>query len=363
MGGFRNSILEINTSALIHNLSCFLNKIDARDNLILVLKANAYGAGAIEVARLFENEPRVEYYAVASISEGAELREAGILKRIIVLSPSFDELNLLTKHQLEPVIFNPNLLSQIALESQNSKPTNIHLNLDTGMHRVGFSKNELGELIRVLKSNSSIKVATAFSHYSASGRESFDEFSNLQSNAFSEMVTELTSALSYPIKTHLNNSGGIERFGNDGQPLHRLGIGLYGISSIAENLKSVFTWKVTVSHIQWVKKGESVSYNRSWVAPEKRKIATVFVGYADGLNRRLSNGKWALKFENNNLPIVGNICMDLCMVDATNCDIQLGDILTILNSIEDVNTLAAKLETISYEVFTSFSRSTKRVYT
>ena len=362
MAGFRDSLLEISENALLHNLSYFKNLINHSANLILVLKANSYGAGAINIARLFENEITIEYYAVASISEGIELRQAGVKKRIIILSPNTDRFSELTTHKLEPVIINSINLKRFITQLNTNKDYPAHLNFDTGMHRVGFRENEIEEVSRLLSETNCIKIATVFSHYSGSGSLVFDEFTREQSEKFNAMFNELNSFLTYQPKTHMNNSSGLERFSKDQNTLHRLGLGLYGHSVENEALNNVFVWKTKVAHIQWIEKGESVSYNRSWVAPKRSKIATVFVGYADGLNRRLSNGKWSLRIGDNLLPIVGSICMDLSMVDATDIDLKPGDTLTILNSLKDIKDMAKVLGTISYEIQTSISSRIERLY-
>jgi alanine racemase len=362
MAGFRDSIIEVNTSALVHNFNYFKGLVHPTSNLILVIKANSYGAGAIKVAQLFENEKRIEYYAVASISEGIELRNAGVNKPVIVLSPDSNRFQDIIDYRLEPVIFNLNVLSKFIAYNKSGKRYPIHLNFDTGMHRVGFKENEIGELVKLFRATECIKAATVFSHYSGSGNNVFDDFTKEQSGKFKRMLNELLPTLPYQPKTHLNNSGGVERFSKDENALHRLGIGLYGHTSTHQTLHNVIVWKTKVSHIQWVEKGESVSYNRSWKAPKRSKIATVFVGYADGLNRRLSNGKWSLTIDKYSLPIVGDICMDLTMVDATGVDLQVGDELHIIRTLQDIENMAKALETITYEVQTLISSRIERIY-
>jgi len=362
MAGFRDSIVEISEAALLKNLEHFKGLIHKSSHLILVLKANSYGAGAIPVARLFENEERVEYYAVASIDEGIELRKAQIKKPIIILSPDADRFKEVLSNKLQPVITSPSNLKSCIRQLGSITNYPVHLNFDTGMHRVGFRSNEVNALIQLLHATNCIKIETVFSHYSGSGSAKFDAFTMEQAEEFNTMFSELTAHLDYQPKTHLNNSGGLERFNNDMNALHRLGVGLYGHSVEKSALQNVFAWKTKVAHIQWVEKGESVSYNRSWIAPKRSKIATVFVGYADGLNRRLSNGKWHLKSGNHALPIVGDICMDLCMVDATTVELEVGQELIILNTAKDIENMAETLGTISYEIQTSISSRVERSY-
>ena len=362
MKGFRDSILEINENALRHNLNYFASKISKEAGLILVLKANSYGAGAVNIAQLFEEESHVEYYAVASISEGVELRNNEIKKPIMILSPEGSQFRTAINNQLESVIISVDHLKKYLQEVKPNEQIDVHLNFDSGMHRVGFKPNEINELTVLLNEHKNVTVASVFSHYSSSGDKQFDEFTKTQSDTFKTMYTELCLRLDYYPKTHQNNSDGIERFGQDGNNLHRLGIGLYGLSEENAKLQNIFTWKTKVSHIQWVEKGESVSYNRSWIAPKRSKIVSCFVGYADSLNRRLSNGKWAFKFGEKRIPIVGDICMDLTMLDASEIDVEIGDDLIILNSIKDIETMADQLNTISYEILTSFSPRTTRIY-
>ncbi len=361
MKGQRNSVLLIDTKALKENLAFFKSCLNSNSKIILVLKANAYGIGAVQVATLFDGNDSVEYYAVATVGEGIELRLAGISKRIMVLTPSLEETQLLAAHKLEPVVFNTSYLQKLIADLTNSEVLPIHINLDTGMHRLGFTEVDI-ELLVDLLNNQPIKIATVFSHYSASGSAHFDAFSQEQSEQFERLFTRLKNKLDYAPKCHQNNSFGIERFGSDGNALHRLGIGFFGISAKGATLSNVVTWKAPVIHIQTIKAGESVSYNRSWIANKTSTIATLPVGYADGLNRKLSNN-WSVEKNGAYFPIVGDICMDLTLIDVTNQQIKIGDELNIISDKNTVELMADKLNTISYEVFTSLSNKIKRVFT
>lgn len=366
MAGFRDSIVEIKEEALQSNLAFFKSLLKPSQGIILVLKANSYGAGCTHVAHMFDNDSRVEFFAVASIDEGIELRVAGIRKRIMILNMDIDLFDHTMEYNLEPVIISQlhleRFLDELAGRPNDKKSLAIHVNFDTGMHRVGFNANEIKLLAETLNANPNLLVETVYSHYVNSGDSSYDDYSMQQLDNFTAWTKELIDLIGYRPKLHMANSGGAERFSNEGLDLVRIGIGLYGISVNDNKLENAFTWKAKVEHIQTLEKGESVSYNHHWTASKKSTIATVFVGYADGLNRRLSNGKWSLQKGENKLPIVGDICMDLCMVDATDVDINIGDELEILNSIDGIENMAESLETISYEVLTGISPRIQRDY-
>ncbi len=363
MTSYRDSIVQISEAALLQNLNFYKTTLTKTSKIILVLKANSYGAGCARVAELFKNEPTIEYYAVASVNEGIELRFIGITKAIMVLNMDIEEFKLAIKNNLEPVIISPAYVEKlIEVSNDYDQKIKIHINLDTGLHRVGFKPNEMEHLGKTLNSNPNLKVASVFSHYLGSGQTAYDYYSLKQLDEFKKTSNELITLIGYQPKLHVDNTGGAERFTNEKLDLHRIGIGLYGLSVSETKLQNVFTWKTTVAHIQIIEKDESVSYNRSWIAPKKSTIATVFVGYADGLNRRLSNGNWSFKKGRQQLPIVGDICMDLCMIDVTGVEIKIGDQLDILNSVEDIEHMANVLETISYEVLTSISPRIEREY-
>jgi alanine racemase len=361
----RQTVLEIDLDAIVQNFRYFQHQVGESTSFVMVIKAFAYGAGIKNIAKLFETE-KIEYLAVACIDEGVELKDAGIEQKVIIFNPEPGGYQKLIEYGLEPVIYDFESLRSFleALRAFRSyyKPYPIHIKLDTGMHRLGFTSEQLPQLLKELLDAEPIRVKTILSHLVASGNPKFDEFTRNQISIFETMCAEMTSILGYKVKRHILNSGGIERFPEAHFEMVRLGIGLYGISAKNAGLRNVYSWKTRVAQIKEVKKGESVSYNRSWVAPRDSKIATVFLGYADGLNRGLGNGKWRMKWKNKHLPITGDICMDLCMLDASDADVQVGDELIIFDSQQEIYDMAKILNTIHYEVLTNISKRVKRVY-
>lgn len=361
----RQTILEIDMDTILYNYHYFQKQVKESTKFIMVIKAFAYGAGIKNIAKLFEAE-NIDYLAVACVDEGVELKDAGIEQRIIIFNPEPHGYQKLIEYGLEPVIHDFESLKHFteALKAFRSyyKPYPIHLKLDTGMHRLGFTQEQLPELFKQMLQLENIKVSTVFSHLVASGSKQFDDFTNDQILNFNQMTSQLEQILGYAFKRHLLNSGGIERFPNAQFELVRLGIGLYGFSATNAQLKNVYTWKTRIAQIKHIKAGESVSYNRSWIAKKDSKIATVFVGYADGLSRALGNNKWSLKWNGVPVPIVGDVCMDLCMIDVTDVDAEVGDELIIFNSQQEVLEMAKITGTIHYEVLTNISKRVKRVY-
>lgn len=361
----RQAVLEVNLSAVLHNYQYFKSLVKDSTKFVMVIKAFAYGAGIRNVAKLFENE-KVEYLAVACIDEGIELKDAGIEHRIIIFNPELDGLQKLIEYGLEPTIYDFESLSNFltALKTFRSyhKPYPVHIKLDTGMHRLGFTQEQLPDLLKILLDAEPIKVKSVFSHLVGSDNEKFDIYSKSQITMFSDMALNLSVVLGYPIFRHILNSSGIQRFPEAQFEMVRLGIGLYGMSSNNVNLENVYSWKTQISQLKTIKKGESVSYNRSWIAKRDSVIATLFIGYGDGLNRGLGNEKWSMKLNGKLVPIVGDICMDLCMVDVTDVNPTIGDELIIFDSQEEIYRMAKILKTIHYEVLTNISKRVKRVY-
>ncbi|UTW64264.1 alanine racemase [bacterium SCSIO 12741] len=361
----RQTVLEIDLKAILKNFDHFRNQVGPETSFVMVIKAFAYGAGIKHIAKLFEGE-KVAYLAVACVDEGVELKDAGITQEIIILNPERDGYSQMIEYGLQPVLYDLDSLQafseELAAFRSYHKPYPVHLKLDTGMHRLGFEEKDLNQLCSFLMNNESMLVKTVLSHLVASDKPAFDDFTQQQFQLFERLTSILTQTLGYAPKRHILNSGGIERFPNHAYELVRLGIGLYGISSDQANLQNVYTWKTRITQLKEVKKGDSVSYNRSWVAQRDSKIAVIFVGYADGLNRRLGNENWSLHWKDKKVPIVGDICMDLCMVDVTDVAAEIGDELIIFNSQQEVYDMAKILGTIHYEVLTGISKRVKRVY-
>ena len=358
------TILEINLNALVHNLNYFKSKLKPETKIMVMVKAVSYGSGTFEIANILQYQG-VDYLGVAFADEGVVLREAGIKTPIIVMNPEQYSFEQMLKYQLEPEIYSFNILHQFNRAVKNAKLENypVHIKLDTGMNRLGFTKNEILNLIDDLKKFKNLKVSSIFSHLAASEDDVHDIFTQKQIALFDDLSRQIIKNFKYSITRHISNSAGIERFPKAQFDMVRLGIGLYGISTInQELLATVNTLKSTVIQIKQVPKNESIGYSRKAKAEKDITIAVVPVGYADGLNRKLSNGNGKLYINGFLVPIIGNICMDMCMVDITNCNVHEGDEVIVFGKEQSVNDLAKSLNTIPYEIFTSVSSRVKRVY-
>ncbi|HSH50655.1 MAG TPA: bifunctional UDP-N-acetylmuramoyl-tripeptide:D-alanyl-D-alanine ligase/alanine racemase, partial [Bacteroidales bacterium] len=358
------TVLEINLNAMVHNLNYFRSKLDHGTKIMAMVKALSYGSGTFEIANILQYQ-RVDYLGVAFADEGVALRKAGIKIPIIVMNPEQNSFDLMIEHQLEPEVYNFLVLHQFCEAVKKTKTMNypVHLKLDTGMHRLGFMEHEINKLNDELKGVKYIKVKSIFSHLAASDENIHDSFTKEQIQLFDSMSKKIMKTLKYPVQRHIANSAGIERFPEAQFDMVRLGIGLYGISATnQEQLATVSTLKSTVIQIKQVRKDETIGYSRKARAQNDMTIAIVPVGYADGLNRKLGNGRGKLFINGFFVPIVGNICMDMCMVDITGCNIYEGDEVIVFGKEQSVVDLANMLETIPYEIFTSVSTRVKRVY-
>ncbi len=358
------TILEINLNAIVQNLNYFKSKLKPETKIMAMVKALSYGSGTYEIAGVLQYN-RVDYLGVAFADEGVALRKAGIVIPIIVMNPEQSTFDLMLEYKLEPEIYSFNILQKFksTVEKANIKKYPVHIKLDTGMNRLGFVKEDIGKLISELSSSDLIKVSSIFSHLAASDISSHDKYTLDQISYFDELSNRIVKEIDYPVIRHISNSAGIERFPEAQFDMVRLGIGLYGISASGKDkLATVSTMKSTVIQVKQVPKDETIGYNRKGKATKDMTIAIVPVGYADGLNRKLSNGKGSLFIKGFLVPIVGNICMDMCMVDITDCNIHEGDEVIVFGKEQSVTELADLLETIPYEIFTSVSSRVKRVY-
>ena len=362
------TVLEINLNALVHNLNYFRSKLSPGVKLMAMVKAFSYGSGSFEIANTLQFH-RVDYLTVAYSDEGVELRKAGINLPIMVMNPDEQSFDSMLKYCLEPEIYSFRTLAMLeaslARRTHQEEAMLIHIKLDTGMHRLGFNPTELDELIKRLISNPMLKVASVFSHLATSDEPAFDGFTRRQIETFRQLSDEFTQAFDYPILKHILNSAGISRFPEADFDMVRLGIGLYGVgcSEIEQALlENVSTLRSSISQIKEVNTGESVSYSRRWIAERKTRVAIIPIGYADGLSRRLGNGKGHLLLNGYLAPIIGNICMDMCVIDLTGIDAKEGDNVIVFGKELPITKLAADLETIPYEILTGVSRRVKRVY-
>jgi alanine racemase len=364
------TVLEIDLDALVHNLNVYKSILRSGVKIAAMVKAFSYGSGSYEIAGVLQYH-QVDYLAVAFADEGKELRNAGITMPIMVLNPELHNLEILFRYRLEPEVYSVDLLKKLMREAELNLLTPdqphfpIHIKLDTGMHRMGFMEEELDELLEMLKKNSLLKVASVFSHLAASDMPQFDNFTHEQLKTFERMTGKLETELGYPFLKHIANSAAISRFPQAQYDMVRLGIGMYGVDGnkdIEAQLQTVNTFKSVISQIKTVPAGETVGYNRAGHLKRETRIGIVPVGYADGLSRRLSNGKGYLLVNGQKSPVIGNISMDMCTIDLTEVQAKEGDEVIIFGKDLPVQILAEKLETISYEIFTGIASRVKRVY-
>ena len=358
------TVLEVDLDAIIHNFKYFKAKLKPETKIICMVKAFGYGVGSYELAKTLQ-EQGCDYLAVAVADEGAELRHEGITMPIMVMNPEMHAFSTLFDYNMEPEVYSFGILNALIKEAGRRGITNypVHIKLNTGMNRLGFDPMDISNLAEILKSQQAIKVRSVFSHLAASDSPGYDSFTGLQMQKFVALSSELESLLVYPLAKHILNSAGMERFTEFQQNLVRLGIGLYGISAVdAHVLKPVATLKTRILQIREVKAGETVSYNRSGTITRNSKIACLPIGYADGLDRRLGNGNASFLIDGKLCPTVGNICMDICMVNVTGTNAQEGDEAIIFGKEIPISQLAQKLGTIPYEILTSISPRVKRIY-
>lgn len=360
-----HTILEINLNALVNNLNYFRSLVKPNVKVMAMVKAYSYGSGSHEIANLLQFH-RVDYLGVAFTDEGIALRENGIAMPIIVLNPAIDDYELMIEYNLEPEIFSFTSIKNIILAANRQGVSGypVHIKFDTGMHRLGFLESEVDELVTILKTNPSVRVQSVFSHLAASDDSKLDDFTNEQIQIFSRIADIVAKGVGYNPVKHILNSAGIERFPDAQFDMVRLGIGLYGISTLPKKeLQVVNTLKTYVAQIKSLAADQTVGYNRAGKLLRPSIVATISIGYADGLNRRLSNGRGQVMINGKYAPIIGNISMDTCTVDITDIDgVKEGNSVTIFGDEPSIVQIAKQLETIPYEVLTSVSRRVKRIY-
>ena len=358
------TILEINLGALTANLNYYRNKLKSDTKMVCMVKASAYGAGSFEVAKTLE-EHRVDYLAVAVADEGADLRKAGVVCPIIIMNPELTAFRTMFDYRLEPEIYSFHILEELIKSAEREGVSNfpIHIKINTGMNRLGFEPHEIPKLIERLNRQSAVIPRSVFSHLVGSDSSRFDSFTRRQIETFEEAAAQLQSAFPHKILRHICNTAGIERYPGAQFDMVRLGIGLYGIDPYTNKiLNNVTTLKTTILQIHDVKADETVGYSRKGVLDKDSRIAAIPIGYADGLNRHLGNGKGYCLVNGKKAPYVGNICMDVCMIDVTGIDYKEGDKVIIFGDDLPVTTIAEWLDTIPYEILTAVSTRVKRVY-
>jgi len=353
--------LETDLNAMVYNLNYFRSLLNEGVLTMVMVKALSYGSGNIEIAKLLQYH-QVDFLAVAFIDEGVELRKAGIHLPIMVLNPDPTGFGTMLDYMLEPEIYSMRGVKalQKILDKRGIIEFPVHIKLDTGMHRLGFGESDLEQLIPWLR-KSGIRVASVFSHLVAAGDSNHDSFTHMQIEKFMRMSSRLSKAMDIQFLRHILNSSGIERFPDDQFDMVRLGIGLHGIGD-ESSLKVVSSFKTTVSQVRNVEAGDSVGYMRRGLCKQPSSIATMPVGYADGFPRSLGNGAGKVYVNGMEAPTIGDICMDMAMIDVTGLDVSEGDVVELFGKQQSVSELARQAGTIPYEIFTSVPERVKRVY-
>lgn len=359
------TILQVNLQAIVDNLNHYRSQLSPHTRIICMVKADAYGAGAVEISKTLQ-EHNVNYLAVAVADEGVTLRKAGITTNIIVMNPEMNSLHTLFKYQLEPEVYSFRLLDALVSAAQKEGITEypIHLKLDTGMHRLGFDPHkDIPSLTARLTGQSALRPSSVFSHFVGSDCDCFDNFSATQFSLFTTAADTIQQALPYTIQRHICNSAGISHFPQYQLDMVRLGIGLYGVDPRNNHtINNVSTLKTTILQIHNVRAGESIGYSRRTVLERDSRIASIPIGYADGLNRLLGNRAAYCLVNGHKAPYVGNICMDVCMIDVTGIECNEGDTAIIFGTELPVTLLSNAAGTIPYEILTGISPRVKRIY-
>jgi alanine racemase len=357
--------LEINLNALTHNYNYYKSRLKPSTKVMVMVKAFAYGGGASEIANHLE-QLKADYLAVAYTDEGIALRKEGIRLPIMVLNPVQESFLHLVKYKLEPVVFSPSFFRQLGLFCRNMKKgISVHLDLDTGMHRLGFEEAHLPELISLLQEFPEIRVASLYTHLVGADEEVHEAFTRGQLDRFLEMSSRVTENLPYTPILHALNSAGIAAFPEFQLDMVRLGIGLYGVEVTGKfdsELKPISTLKTSISQIKMLKKGQTIGYGRKGLMEKDGKIATIAIGYADGFDRRFSNGKGYVLIKGQKAKVIGNVCMDMCMIDISEINAEEGDEVLVYGPGISLKELAENIGTIPYELLTNISSRVKRVY-
>lgn len=358
------TVLEVSLDAIAHNLNEFRRYINPETRIMAMVKAFAYGTGPSEISGLLEYQ-RVSYLAVAYADEGIELRNAGVSLPIMVVNPDPASLDLMIKYSLEPEIFSFESFDRFISAASRHGLVNypVHIKIDSGMHRLGFMADDIPVLAEKIKSTGHVRIISVFSHLAASEDPRFDNFTHQQAGIFTNAAAKISEATGYPVLRHLLNSAGIVRFPQYQFEMVRPGIGMYG-SGYREglSLRTTGRFKTHVSQVKEVRAGDTVGYGCAYVAESDRKIAIVPVGYADGFRRKLGNNTGSLFIKGKRAPVIGNVSMDMCMIDVTGIEAEAGDEAEIFGDNITIDELACLCETIPYEILTSIPRRVKRVF-
>lgn len=358
--------LEINLSNIVHNLKEYRKQLKPETKVMAMVKAFAYGSGSVEIASILQYH-KIDYLAVAYADEGVELRNAGINIPIMVMNADEYGFETIVEHNLEPEIYSFKILNEFTafLQKQGVSQFPVHLKIDTGMHRLGFEESQVNELITGLRINKCLIVKSVFSHLVGSEDAAEDDFTKIQTEVFVRCCDKIRHALQYEFIRHIANSAGIARHPDIQFDMVRLGIGLYGVNTTDKqlNLKTVASLKTTIAQIKHLLPGETVGYNRKGTIDKSASIATIRIGYADGYNRKFSNGVGFVLIAHQRAKVIGNIAMDMTMVDITGIpNVKEGDDVEVFGEHLPVQQLADWSGTIAYEIFTSIGQRVKRVY-
>ena len=359
------TILEVNLDAITHNYNTYKKLLKPSTKIVCMVKAFGYGAGSYELAKSLQ-DLGCDYLAVALADEGADLRKQGITIPIIVMNPEFSTFRTLFTYNLQPEIYSFKILKAFIREAEKYGITNypIHIKIDSGMHRLGFQEDMIDELVEFLSSQTTVMPRSVFSHLAGSGDRCLEEYTRTQIRVFKECAAKIQKNYKHKIIRHILNTAGIECFPEDQMEMVRLGIGLYGYEGSYKKigLRNVSTLKSTILQINNLKAGETVGYSRKGVLERDSKIAIIPVGYADGYNRHLGNGNCYVLINGVKCPTVGNICMDVTLIDVTDCECKEGDSVVVFGDDLPLEFIAEKLDTITYEIISTISSRVKRVY-
>jgi Alr-MurF fusion protein len=358
--------IEVNLSALKHNLQVYKSRLPKNVKLLSMVKADAYGTGAVRVAKYLDQNG-IDYLGVAFVDEGVELRQNGVQLPIVIMNPDVENADLYVHHKLEPAIYSFEQLDRFVsgLISLEVEQFPVHLKFDTGMHRLGFQPSEKEELLSVIKSQPEIRIQGIYSHLADADNPAVVSFTEFQLEQFREIVNFFRENTVDPIIAHVLNSEGALRFTHKAYDMVRIGISMYGYTEnreLASLLKPAISWYSRVSQIKTVPAGDSVGYGRTFIAGHEMKIAIVPVGYADGFHRNLSNGNGSVFIAGKECKVVGRVCMDMIMVDITGLDVKYEDPVEIIGENQTMQALAKKMDTIPYEVLTGLSKRMQRIY-
>jgi alanine racemase len=361
------TVLNIDLNAVDFNLNYFKSKLKNTTNILVVVKAFGYGSSAVEIAKHIAN--KVTYFAVAYLDEGIALRNAGIKNPILVLHPQKCNLQKIIDYCLEPNIYSLKLLEDILEIAKNNNLKNypIHLKFNTGLNRLGFSNSDITAILTLINNQHSVQITSLFSHIAASEDLNERDFTMSQIHSFKTIANTLIPALKNKPLLHMLNTSGIINYAAEAQfDMVRLGIGLYGFGNEdaeTKKLKNVLTLTSVISQIHTIKKGESVGYNRAFMANETIKSATIPIGHADGISRQFGNGVGYVIINNKKAPILGNVCMDVIMVNVTHINCNEGDEVFVYKNQQHIEDLAKAIKSIPYELLTAVSQRIKRVLT